>query len=139
MNGSCASNWAFNARSSSKTLSSFRSHDSYLRVALKIFILHLGAWDIPFQSQFGGNPAHRLDHIAYTLPKIDAKLLGSLFHFRAGGARCKGFVLPFLFDRTRFKVIQRARGAYQRDRSDQACNFITGTNGFAAHGVTRQA
>jgi hypothetical protein len=60
-----------------------------------------------------------------------------VFHF---GARCsggKGLVLPFLFHRTGFEIVQRFRWAHQRHRRDQPGDLIAGTDGFAPQRIAR--
>ena len=66
----------------------------------------------------------------HVLPKLHAKLLGGLVDFIPVGSGCKGFILPFLFNRGRLQIIERAGGAHQRYRGDQPGDLVASRQGF---------
>ena len=61
--------------------------------------------NIPHQTQLRRDLAHGRDDIAHMLPNIHAEDLRGMFHFGTVCAGGEGFVLPFLFNPGRFKIL----------------------------------
>ncbi len=86
--------------------------------------------NFPRQAQFLRPPLHRTDTEVDVVVQFHAQFLRAVDDVVAAHRTRESFVLHFLADRFRFHFMDAAPGLHERDRGDEAGQFVTCEQSF---------